>query len=130
MASQAGRQAGFHLPRDSTTSQAVSAMSWEGGSLAASQAGSQADSHLPRDNVSFQASSTVFPNSIPAREGPSQAGNNPSMQADRQAVTQAGRQAVMHSSRCRDPRLPKGIALLLRQVALVLGKAPNPYPPN
>ena len=51
--SQAGRQAGYHPPGDSATSQAVSAAPWEG--LVASQAGSQA----------------VSPNSIPAREGPS-----------------------------------------------------------
>ena len=106
VASQAGRQAGSHLPGDNTTSQAVSTISWEGGGLVASQAGSQAGSHLLGDSTSSQASSIVSPNSTPAGEGPSQAGNNPSTQAGRQAgrqtvtqtgnnpSTQAGRQAV------------------------------------
>ena len=45
---------------------------------------------LPREAVQS-------PNSTPAREGPSQAGNNPSTQAGRQAVTQAaGRQLGAH----------------------------------
>ena len=86
MASQAGSQAGSHLPGDSTTSQAVSAISWEGSSLVASQAGSQAGSHLPGDSTSSQASSAVPPNNISAREGPSLAGNNPSTQAGSHAV--------------------------------------------
>ena len=62
----------------------------------ASQAGSQAGSHLPGDSASSQASSAVPSNSILAREGPSQVGNNPSTQAGRQAVTQAGSWAVSH----------------------------------
>ena len=64
VASQAGMQAGTHLP------------SQEGSSLAASQAGSQAAPYSPGDSASFQADSTVNPNNTPAREGPSQADRN------------------------------------------------------
>ena len=107
-ASQTGRQAGS-LPRDSATSQAVSAVSREGSSLVASQAsqlGRQASSFL-RDSATSQTGSTISqeggslaasqagsavpPNNIPTREGPFHAGNNPSTQAGGQAVTQAGR---------------------------------------
>ena len=99
--SQTGRQAGYHPPGDSTTSQAVSTASqegsmasqagsqavslpgdsassqasseipWEGSSLAASQAVS-----LPGDSTSSQASSTVSPSSIPLNSS-RQASSNP-----------------------------------------------------
>ena len=117
---QAVRQAGCHLPWDSATSQAVSTISKEWGSLAASQAGSQTGSHLPRDSTSSQASSAALPSSTPARESPSQAGNNPSTQAGRQLGAQLGTEP---------PRLPKGIVLPPRQLALFPRKALNPLPP-
>ena len=79
----------------------------------ASQAGSQAG-----DSASSQASSAVPPNSIPAREGPSQASNNPS--------TQAGRQAVRCSSRHRVPR-----GTVLPQACCTSSQEGNPPPtPN
>ena len=119
------RQAGSHLARDSTTSQAVSAVSpnsppsqenisQEGNSLVSSQAGRQVPTLLgtallPRKLVTPLLLGKVLP---------------------RQAITpqrEAGRQlgAQLGSG---PPRLPKGIVLLLRQVVLAPGKAP--LPPN
>ena len=111
MASKAGRQAVSTVPPNSPSSQEYP--SQVGSGLGSSQAGSQAGESATSQEASISS------HSISTGEGPSQAGNNPS--------TQAGRQAVRHSARCRAPRPPKGIVLLPRQVALVPGKAP--YPP-
>ena len=165
--SQAGSQAGSNPPRDNTTSQAVSAVPWEGSSLVASQAGrfppyqgqhyfpgsqhillgrkqfsglpdrqagrfppSQGQCYFPGSQHSSPSSppfqeypsqvgsglgssqagkqagesatsqeASVSSHNTPAGEDPSQAGNTPS--------TQAGKQAVRCSARCRAPGLPR-----------------------
>ena len=102
LSSQAGRQSGANLPFGEGSSLA---------SQAGRQAATQAVSHLPRDSTSSQAGSTVTPNT-PAREGPSQAGNNPpSNQAGSQVATPSGKQSTRCSARHRAPRLPRGIVL-------------------
>ena len=132
--SQAGRQAGSHLPRDSATSQAVSAvspnsphsqenLSHEGSSLVSSQAGRQSGTHLPREIATSQEASASSHN-ILSGQGPSWAGNNPPTQAGRQLGTQldsgphapqgnsATPQASSASSQEGTPspnRLPKGL---------------------
>ena len=63
---------------------------------AVTQVGSQAVPNLPGDSASSQTDSAVNPNNTPAREGPSQAGNKLPLNSGRQAVTQAGNQAIPH----------------------------------
>ena len=82
------------------------------------------------DSTSSQTGSEVTTNT-PAREGPSQACNNPpSSQAGSQVTTRSGRQASRHSARHRAPRPPRGTALPPRQTALVPRKVTQHLPPN
>ena len=81
LSSQAGRQSGTNLPFREGSSLA---------SQAGRQAGSNTGSFSPSQGWHFLPGSVVTPNT-PAREGPSQAGNNPPL--IRQAVNQVLSQA-------------------------------------
>ena len=70
MASQAGRQTGSYLPRDSTTSQEVGAVPQEGSSSVTSQAGRQVGTQLSGECATSKEASTSSHN-IPTEEGPS-----------------------------------------------------------